>query len=94
MWWNSMHAGPRAPVVGLVGGENDGFPRRAKSLGNLFVARNESLACIEDEHEDIGGLERLQPMLDDQRVQWVGRRAEQSAGVHERECPVLPGRGR
>ena len=40
---------------------------------------------VHDQHDQVGRRERLQPVLDDERVQGIGGGAEQPAGVHQRE---------
>ena len=87
-------AAPAAAVVGLVDGEHDGPSKHVKALGNLLVARHQPLPRVQDEDDDVGVVQGLEPVLDDELVERVGGGAKQAAGVDQRERAVLPRRRR
>ena len=51
---------------------------------------DQALAAIHDEHNDIRRLERLSARADDELVERILARAEQPAGIDERERRALP----
>ncbi len=65
------HAPARAAIVGLVHRHHDRPAHHADAARDLLVARDQTLASIHDEDEEIRGLQRFKPLLDDQRVQRV-----------------------
>ena len=85
-----MRAAPAAAVVRLVDGEHDGPSKHVKTLGNLLVARHQAFPRVQDEDDDVGVLQGLEPVLDDELVERVRGGAKQAAGVHQRERAVLP----
>ena len=63
-------AGPL--VVGLVDRHEDRHGRRPEPRGNLLVPRNEPLASIDDEHDDVRRFERAPAGQDDELVERIG----------------------
>ena len=79
---------PGPLVVRLVDGQNRRPPERADPLGDLLIARDQPLAAVDDEHDQVRLLERPESVLDHELVQRVGRRAEQAAGIDQGEASV------
>ncbi len=82
-----------AAIVGLVDGEDHRHAGIARGLGNVFVARDQSFAPVDDEHDEVGGLERLRPVRFHELVQRVLAGAEQAAGVGQLKMDPTPFHG-
>ena len=86
-------AGAGAAIVGLVDRENHRHAGVARGLGNVLVAGNQTLAAVDDHHDQIGGLQRAAALGHHELVQRILARAEQTAGVREIEVIALPRHG-
>ena len=63
----------------------------AKFTGDLLVAGDQTLATVDNEHQQIGASDRPLALFDDQCVKRILARAEQSAGIKQLERHALPG---
>ena len=84
----------RPAIVGLVDGDEHRDVRRTQAVGNLLVGGDEAFPAIHNEHNEIGRRQSLLPLLDDERVQRIGARPEESSGVDERKRRAQPLRGK
>ena len=80
----------RAAIVRFVDREDDGAVRAAEGGGDLLVGRQQPVAAIHDEHEDIGRFDRTAAVGDDQIVERILARPEHPAGIDEGERSTLP----
>ena len=81
----------RPLVVGLVDRHQHRHARPCRSArGDLLVAGHQPFPAVDDEHDDVRGVERPPAVLDDQLVQRILAGAEHPAGVDERERDSLP----
>jgi hypothetical protein len=80
----------RALIVSLVDRQQQRFARRAQLLRNPLVAADETLASIDDEHNQIGADNRTLALFHDKFVQRVLARAVQAPCVKELKRRSLP----
>ncbi len=58
----------RAAIVRFVDRENHRLAERTNLMRDFFVARHQTFAAVNDEHDEIGFLERAETLLDDELV--------------------------
>jgi hypothetical protein len=80
----------RTAVIRLVDGEERRLVGGADGIRDLAIAGEQTLAAIDDEHQQIGGLNRAAAALEDKLVEWILADAEHSAGVHDLERHAAP----
>ncbi len=74
---------PRALVVDLVDRQNHRPVGLAQLARDRLVARDESFAAVDDEHQQIGADDRALALTDDELVQRILAGAVQAAGVEQ-----------
>jgi hypothetical protein len=55
---------PRAPIVGLVHGDDHGHPARSQRVGDVAISGHQPLAAVDDKNHQVGGIERALASLD------------------------------
>jgi hypothetical protein len=85
-----IHPRASAFVIGLVDREQNGHAQRPEATRDLFVARHESLAPIDDEHDDVRAFQGFEPVMDDKLVKRVLGMAKEPARIDQREPALRP----
>ena len=91
--WNSWASGDVADAVDLVRGHDDRLVPAAQQVGELLVAGPAPRARVDDEHRDVGVVERGLGLLADRAGERVDVGVVDAAGVDEREAAPVPLRG-
>ncbi len=86
-----LHRSPARPlVVRLVDRHQHRHGRLAKDVCDLLVARDQTLASVHDEHDDVRGFQRPSPVHHDKLMQRILVCAEHPASIDKAERVSQP----
>ncbi len=88
--WNSAESGVLPRIVDLVREHEHGLPGRSQRPGQILVARRDAGACVDDEQDEIGFLDRGARLPGDLRTEDVRRLVVDPARVDQEEVDTVP----
>ena len=80
----------RLPVVHLVDGQHHRYAGAPRAVGHLPIGGHEAVAAVDQQDDEVGGVERPEPLLRDRLLQRIGAGPEQPARVDQLERRAEP----